>query len=282
MIAWYYLAILSSIFMGLSTIVEKRALKTEHPTAYSASFATLVAIVSLIFIPWARFDISVSTVAIIYVLSVISTSTYVLTAKVYKHSSISIATPILSSLPMFFVILLAFAFLGEKLSMVQYVSVAVLIIATYLILGDRDEPKRKYVIMLVLVSFLSGIGFIVTKYLLGGMVNAFAFLILSEIFIAFNMLLYISIKFGGLREVVTNTKANKVPILTIVALAIAYRLTFYLSLYTAQVSLAMPLRNTANVLLIVIGGGLLFKEVDLKKKLVLALVMVACAYVLVV
>ncbi|MCL4373557.1 MAG: DMT family transporter [Candidatus Marsarchaeota archaeon] len=281
MIAWYYLAILSSLFMGLSTIVEKKALKTEHPTAYSASFATIIAIVSLVFIPWAKFNISIYAVAILYVLSLISTSTYILSAKVYKHSSISVATPILSSLPMFFVVILAFAFLGEKLSLVQYASIAVLIISTYFILSNNDGPKRKYIVMLILISFLSGIGFTVTKYLLGGEVNAFAFLILSEIFIAFNMLVYISVKFGGVREIAANVKANKVPILAIVALAIAYRLTFYFALYTAPVSLAQPLRNTVNILLIVVGGGILFNEGGISKKLVLALIMVACAYVLV-
>ncbi|MEM0149333.1 MAG: DMT family transporter [Candidatus Micrarchaeaceae archaeon] len=281
MIAWYYLAILSSLFMGLSTLIEKKALKTEHPTAFSASFTTLIAIVSLVFIPFADFHISWSTVAIIYVISIISTTTYVLTAKVYKHSSVSIATPILSSLPMFFVVLLAYAFLGEKLTIMQYASIAVLIFATYFIISNKDEPRKKYIAMLVLISFLSGIGFAVSKYLLGGIVNAFTFLILSEVFIAANMLVYMTIKFGGMKEIVANTRSNLLPIMAIVVLAILYRLAFYFSLYTAQVSLAMPLRNTVNVIIIVIGGGLVFKESSIMKKLVLALIMVACAALLI-
>lgn len=280
MIAWYYLALLSSIFMGLSTLVEKKALKTEHPSAFSASFTTLIAIVSLVFIPLANFNIAWSTVAIIYVLSVISTTTYVLTAKVYKHSSVSLSTPILSSLPMFFVVLLAFAFLGEKLTIVQYISIAILIFATYFIISEKDQPPKKYIIMLVLISFLSGIGFTVSKYLLGGIVNAFTFLILSEIFIAANMLVYMTVKFGGVKEILSNTRANKLPIISIVILAILYRLTFYFSLYTAQVSLAMPLRNTVNILIIVIAGGMIFKEGSIIKKLVLAIIMVICASVL--
>jgi len=280
MIAWYYLALLSSLFMGLSTLVEKKALKTEHPSAFSASFTTLIAIVSLVFIPLANFNIAWSTVAIIYVLSVISTTTYVLTAKVYKHSSVSLSTPILSSLPMFFVVLLAFAFLGEKLTIVQYISIAILIFATYFIISEKDQPPKKYIIMLVLISFLSGIGFTVSKYLLGGIVNAFTFLILSEIFIAANMLVYMTVKFGGVKEILSNTRANKLPIISIVTLAILYRLTFYFSLYTAQVSLAMPLRNTVNILIIVIAGGIIFKEGSIIKKLVLAIIMVICASVL--
>ncbi|MGC8585971.1 MAG: EamA family transporter [Candidatus Micrarchaeia archaeon] len=280
MIAWYYLALLSSLFMGFSTLIEKRALKTEHPTAYSASFTTLIAIASLVFIPFANFHISIRNIAILYVLSVISTSTYLLTAKVYKHSSVSVATPILSSMPMLFVAILALAFLGERLTVVQYTSISVLIVSTYLILKRHDEPPRKYITMLFLITFLSGIGFTVAKYMLGS-INAFTFLIVSEIFIAINMIAYISIKFGGVREVISNTKEHIVPIASLVVLAILYRLTFYFSLYTAAVSLAMPLRNTINVLIIVIGGGILFKEDGILKKVILGIVMVLCAYALV-
>ncbi|MGC8495668.1 MAG: EamA family transporter [Candidatus Micrarchaeia archaeon] len=282
MLEWYYLATLSSLFMGISTLVEKKALKTEHPTAFSTSFATTIAIVSLVFIPLADFkNVTLPILGIIYATSIISTVTYILTAKVYKHSSVSVATPILSSLPMLFVTIFAYAFLGEKLSLVQYASIAVLIISTYFILSNHDEPKMKYISMLILITVLSGIGFTISKYLLGGLINAFAFLILSEIFIAINMLAYMTIKFGGIKEVVHNTIANKFVIIAIVLLAILYRLTFYFSIYTAAVSLAMPLRNTINVLLIVIGGGMIFKEGSIARKTLLALVMVFCAYLLV-
>ena len=43
MISWYYLVIISSIIMGVSTIVEKYALKNEHATSFSASFSIVIA-----------------------------------------------------------------------------------------------------------------------------------------------------------------------------------------------------------------------------------------------
>jgi drug/metabolite transporter (DMT)-like permease len=268
--------------MGISTLVEKNALKTEHPTAFSASFATTIAIVSLMFIPFADFkNLTFNILGIIYVTSLISTVTYILTAKVYKHSSVSIATPILSSLPMLFVAFFAYIFLDEKLSLVQYASIAVLIVATYFILSNHDKPPKKYISMLLLITMLSGIGFTISKYLLGGLINAFTFLIISEVFIAINMLMYMVIEFGGVKEVIQNTISNKFVIIVIVFLAILYRLTFYFSIYNAAVSLAMPLRNTVNVLIIVIGGGMIFKEGGIAKKTTLALIMVSCAYLLV-
>ncbi len=284
MIEWYYLVLISSLIMGFSSIYEKRVLKNNHATAYSASFSLVVAILSLLFLPFANFKISIYEILGIYALSLISSSTYLFTARIYKHGNITVSTPVLSSLPQFFIVILAFIFLGEKLSVIQYIAIAVLLVATYVIIipGKRAVSKsfesKKYVYLLVLTTVLMAMGGIIMKYLLTIGVNLFTLLILLEFFIAFNLTAYISLRYGGIVEELANLRHNKLPITVIAIMSVSYRILYYASLQTAYVSLASPLRNSISVVVTVIIGGLIFKESSIAKKMLLAAIMIAAVY----
>ncbi|MCL4371913.1 EamA family transporter [Candidatus Marsarchaeota archaeon] len=287
MIEWYYLVAISSAIMGVSTIVEKYALKTQHATSFSASFSILIAGISLIFLLFAKFNISVYNIGIIYALSLVSSSTYLLTARIYKHSNISVSTPLFSSLPQMFVVIMAFIFLKERLSILQYISLAALIALAYLLLfsGKKLKSKtfesKKYVYLLLMTTFLVAVGGIIMKYLLNIGVNVFEMFILLQIFIALNMSTYITLKYGGIREEISNIKNNWPALLSVALLTAGYRITYYISLNLAYISLASPLRNSISVMITVLIGGLLFKEGNIYRKLLIAIAMVFIVYVLV-
>lgn len=283
---WYYYAVTSAVFMSLATLIEKQTLKVEHATSYSSAFSFLVALLSLVFLPLVNFNISFLTVAFIYLSSILSTATYLLTARIYKHGSVSASSPVLSSLPIFFTVILAYLLLQEALTYFQYLIVAVLVIATYLLAfrklkpGDVSEfESDKYRYMLVSTAFLMGVGAIIGKYILT-LTDVYTYLVIEGIFIAFNFIFIISARYNGIREIMQTISTYRVPIASIVVLTIVSRITYYLAISVAAVSIVTPIRRSLFTVLTVLIGAEMFREEHLKSKLMLCLIMLVCSYLL--
>ena len=287
MIEWYYLVLISAALMGFSSVLEKYMLKDEHASAYSASFSIIIALMALVFVPFADFNISLYAVALVFLISVVSTVSYILTARVYKHGNISVSSPILSSLPQLLIVVFAFMFLSERLSFVQYMSIAVMIIAAYLLLFKANSRKRaafdkkKYVYELVVVIALMAIGGVLLKYLLF-YITPYTYIVLVEAFMALDMTVYMQLRYGGVKEIAHNMRIYRKPLLAIAVITMTYRITYYVAVSTTYVSLASPLRNTLSVVVTVLLGGMLFKEGNIARKLALAAVMLAAVYFLIV
>ena len=287
MLAWYYFVLISSVLMGVSTIIEKNTLKNEHAAAYSAAFTIIILPLSLIFLPFANFHITLYEVAVIYIVSLISTSTYILSARAYRHGDISITSPLLSSVPVMFTVLFAFLFIGERLSVIQYASIVVLIVSSYFMVFDTGKDVRggynkgKYTAIILFDSMLMASGTVIMKYLFDLNVNIFTYLILVEYFIAFNMVLLMLFRYDGLREIASNIKRYKAPILAIAVLTTLYRVTYYLAAAPAAIGLVYTLRNSVYVLITVAIGGILFSEKKLASKTLLSAIIIIAAYVLV-
>ncbi len=285
MLYLYFLIILSGVVMAVSSLIEKRVLKSEHATAYTASFSLVTAVMALVFIPFTNFKISLVDVGLIYAVSFFSTITYVLTARVYKHGNISIASPLFSSVPQLLIVIFAFILLGEQLTIIQYASIAIIVAAVYMMMFRSGSKRsgfadKKYIYYLILDMVLMAVAGILMKYTLYT-VQPLTYLVLAEFFIAANMMVYISIRYGGVKEIAQNLSRYKIPIIAISALTVAYRATYYFALAGTFVSVASPLRNGADVLITVVGGGLLFGESAMKRKLALSVVMIVAIYFLV-
>ena len=121
-------------------------------------------------LPFAKFNINIYELLIIYVMSILSALSYLFNARIYKHGNISVSTPVLSSLPQLFIVLLAFIFLREKLTILQYLAIAVLLVATYFLIAPKSAKKykqfdsKKYVYLLVLNTLIMAAGAILMKY----------------------------------------------------------------------------------------------------------------------
>ena len=125
------------------------------------------------------------------------------------------------------------------------------------------------------------VGATILKYLLFS-IQPLTYLLFLSVFTAINGIAYMQIKFGGLREIVKNTIYYKYPIIAIAIITITYRLLYYLALVNTFVSIAYPLRNTLNILITVILGGLLFGEKNIKRKLLLSIILMIAVYTLIV
>ncbi len=287
MLAWYYLILASSVLNGLATLVEKRALKTHYATAFSAALTPLVALVSLLFIPLANFDMSSWQLLLIIAWSALNAYTYLLAARVFRHGELSASSAAFGSLPTLVVVVLAFVFLSEQLSAVQYVGIIGMIVATYMLFfrgagrksGHYFESGR-YRYLVLFAVFVSGTASVLNKYVITG-VNPYAFLIVSSVSMSVFFTIFISLRYKGIGEMVQTFRSYKLPISLGAIFTAGYRLTFYLALILVPVSLAQPLGNTFYVIITVAIGGLVFGEEDLARKLVLSAFLVFFAYLLV-
>ncbi len=285
MLAWYYLVVISAVLMSVSTLVEKFALKAEHASAYSSDATMLIAVISLLLIPFANFHITALELLAMYAMSLTSTSTYLLTARVYKHGDVSAASPVLSTVPPIFVVLMAFVFLRESLHPSQYLAIGALVCLAYLLLfkkrknaSGRYFERGRYVNYLMVTSLLMATGGIIMKYVLDLGVSIFTLFVVVGLSMAFNMAVYMTIKYGGAREMVRNLAKHPAPLVTTSSLALLYRLTYYSAASVAFISLVSPLRQGVNIVITVIAGAIIFKERDVGRKMALAALMVVCVY----
>lgn len=272
--------------MGASSIIEKYALKDEHASAYSSGFAIVTALLALIFLPFANFSIKLFEIPLLYIISLISTATYLFTARIFKHGNISVASPIFSSLPVLFIVIMSAMTLNEYLKPIQYLIIAIMVITTYFLMtfgnknGSKAFEKTKYIYLIVLTSFLGAVGAIILKYLLNLGMNIFTILIFIELFMAINFTAYMKLKYGGPKEVISNLKKYKKSIVAISSLTTLYRLTYYAAASLIFISLVSPIRNSIYIVITTVAGGVIFNEKGIKKKLILSSILIICAYYL--
>lgn len=286
MIAWYYLVFIAAVLYAISTLIEKSTLAVEHASAYCASFCMIAAFFSLLLLPFANFNISVYAIGLIFIAASVNVVIYLLTARVYKHSNVTVSSPVLSSVPQFFVVIFALVFLGEQLDPIKYISIAVMLIAVYFMMF-KTSPKRKspferniYIYFLLGTAMLTAIFNILLKYVLVS-VSSVTYLILLQCIMAIEMMIYMQLHYGGVKEVVKNTRKFSLPIVAAAAFTTAYRLFYYSAVSSTFIALASPLLNTFTAILIVLVGVIVFKEGSMKKKLLLSAIMLIAVFFLV-
>ena len=289
MIPWYYLTIISAILMGIASVQEKKALKKEYASAYSSDFSVIAAIASLFLIPFASFNINLVQVGWVYLLSIATTAGYLLAARAYRHGELSVTSSIYNSLPILFIVILGFLLLGETLTPIQYGSIGVAIIGIILLLFFNYEEtrnasvRRRYLRIILLSSFVSAIGAILLKYIVSDIsVNPITTLILTQVFSALNFTIYMQLKYGGVKEMFRNLEKYRGIIVTQAIFTTAYRATFYVAAALAAISLVSPLRNTIYVIITIFAGGTMFREKNIKLKMVIAAVLIITSYLLIV
>lgn len=273
MLQWYYLALISSVLIGLATILEKRTLKREYASAYSASLSLIVALASLVFLPFLKIDISLENWLLIYIVSLLSTISYLLAARTFRHGALSTASPLNATLPILFIIIFALIFLHEVLTPIQYLGIGITILASYIILFDKKNRKdfesNKYRQLIIVNAVITGMSGVIFKYVLFT-TTPITYLVISQLFMAFNMIVYMNFRYGGIREILTNAKVYRKELGAIVVLTIGYRITYYMAVAQAPISLVTPLRNTLLVIMTVFSGSIMFKERNIWSKVGLA------------
>ncbi|MBR9690494.1 EamA family transporter [Candidatus Woesearchaeota archaeon] len=289
---WLIFTIMSAILMGFAGIMQKFLLKKEH----SLSLIFLMYFFGFLFLiplniinPPNLFEMPMF---LILMRSLVVTTGLLFFTKALHHSDISIMAPIRNLSPIF-LILISFVFLGERLSLKEYIGVGILIFGAYYLTiehgqGFKEQVKRifssKYFLFaffaIFIISFAPPIEKIIfTKYSL----EIYNYLFVSYFFsLVFLFIMYVSHKFP-INELVKSARTGAFPLslFAIVDLTSIYFIISAIAIPASKVSLIIPIRRFSTTIELVVGGKL-FKETKLMHRSFACIIMILGVFLILV
>lgn len=299
-IPWFIYALVSAGFIGLKTIFQKAELKKEHSLDYVVAFSLVAMLLSLFLWPWVNFaSLDPITTSYIYAASLLGSIAIWFGAKALRHLDISFISPqaVISTL---FALLFAYLFLGEVLTINQWLGVIILIFAGVILLrgsigsshffafpavlkiGDLFNKKTAifYELLLLLSMLCFGLSSIFDKIVLER-IDIATFIFILGIFLFINHLVIYIIVVGNVSKIPANVDKLGWLIVLIAFLTVLSRLTYSQALSIAEVSLVIPLKQSS-ILVSTILGGKVFKEKKLLQRTIIALIMLGGVWLMVI
>lgn len=278
---WILLIFISAVFLGLKKVTIKKVLFEFKPLPILFVISALSTVFMVFFVQDISLSISSLAYGLIILKSLVINVAWYLLYMAYKNLEISIVAPLTNLSPIFLVIL-SFFVLGEQVTLLNYVGIALLVISAYALRLEGVykflEPfkllKSKFFLFIIIALIGKSTSAVLDKMLLREMnypsVLFFFFLHVSIFYFLF--ILYR----GETNEITELFVKTKYWFLTFLIAVLAFLAdVFYfiaVAIPTTYIVLIIPLRNTANLIATVIGGKL-FKEGNVLYKSVVCLVM---------
>jgi drug/metabolite transporter (DMT)-like permease len=194
-----------------------------------------------------------------------------------KNLPISIISPFNMLIPIF-TIVLGFFVLNEKLTYIELIGIAVIMVSYYFIgkVGTIEVKglfKNKFLYLMVISTFLSSISAIIDKFLLKkitiGQMQFWFYLFVSIMYISAFLFGWFSSKEKK------PIKFSWFIVLMSIFLVVSDRIYFgAVKMPASEISIIMPLRRIS-IFVSAIVGGLIFKEKNLLKKSLYACLLIA-------
>lgn len=260
--------LVTGILLGCWDVLKKRALKEQGVVSVLAAYS-LLAFIFVAYEAGAALTIEISTFLLLALKSLIVYGAWNLMFLAIKNLPISIITPFNTVTPLCSIIL-GIIVLNESLTPVQWMGIGVMFVAYYFIskVGKLEVKyifKNKYFYCMILGAMLNSVSGLIDKMTVErttGIIMQFWFLFFMAVFYSVTFLVgkYIrkqSLKLSFDRNIVGMS----------LLIVVADRIYFAaLNMPGTPISIAMPLRSVSIVVSVIVGG-LIFKESNLKKKL---------------
>ncbi len=283
---WYIFAGLCALFAGMSAIVEKKTLRKQHAMEFSTILAIFNFLVVLpLLVKADLYSISTNTYLLIFGVSILGSVAFLLVAKSLRHMEISQASPLLNFGPVF-VAILAFIFLGETITAVQFAGIFLILAGSYILeiehgfQGILDPLKKmttsRHILYIFIALILYGFSSLGDKIILGT-IQPITYIIVVQFFIAVNFIVMISVFHDGIAGIKRGIKNAGKWILIVAILTSSYRLFQAQAVSMVFVSLVTPIKRTSTIFATIIGGEI-FHDEDLTKKAIACIIMLLGAY----
>ncbi len=285
---WYTLVILSSVFLTIQHILQKKVLFREHATEYLTAFCLLMWIGILPFRNQIQFFIPANSFFLLYLIGFLSIFTWLPWVRAYRHMEISTVEPLRNLAPLI-VVLFATLFLGERIDSIHFLGIFLIIAGSYLLeISVFKTPfwkplqllEKKYVTQIFISMSVGSIIAIFVKIVLQS-VNVPTFLFYTFFLASLHMLIIQFVKYEGIYDVIKVVRADWLLLVLIVATTLVsdYLHLLAIAMPTTLLSLAIPLRRLSTLFVTVIGGEL-FHENNLFKKTMACFIMLLGTYFL--
>jgi len=287
---WYLIALVSAIFVTIANIFKKKTLKHEHSEEFVVLYKIFqVVLILLILSQFIDFNLPLWLFIVIYLISLIISIADFYIIKGFRHEDISVVSPLTNLTPLF-LLLIAFIFLRERIGFTHLFGVLLLVIGAYVLEAHKhifdfkkhlkNIIKSRYMIYVIIASFLYGISRTGEKYLIG-LTTPFTILIFLEIFIAINFLLVYFLKFNHNINLKEGFRKYGNFIALSAFFTVLADITYFYALSLTLVSLVLPIKRISTLFDTIIGGEL-FKEKHLLHKGLACLIMLLGIYLIVI
>ncbi len=277
---WYIFALLSAFFVSLGLILRKKVLLKEHVAEYLVVFYFISFLIILPFYKYVNFSYSFKWYTIIFIKSLIGSTSLLLLCKSYKHLEISEVAP-LTNLSPIILLFIAMLFLGETLSLSQFFGIFFIVLGAYSLEIDYRHKdffkpfkifKGKYYVYVLLAMFGYSITATLDKFILT-QVDYFSFYFIIKFFYLIIFILYHSILYDGYEGFKKGITKHGKLILFISVIAIAAALFYLKALSLAMVSLVIPIKRLSTLMTVIIGGTF-FYEHGLIQRIIACILMI--------
>ncbi|MDP1694135.1 MAG: EamA family transporter [Candidatus Woesearchaeota archaeon] len=285
---WYTLVILSSIFLTIQHVLQKKVLFREHATEYLTAFCLLMWIFLLPFYKQIQFMVSPTSFLLLYIIGLLSVFTWLPWVRAYRHMEISTVEPLRNLGPLI-VVLFAALFLGEQIDSIHFLGIFLIIAGSYLLevavfripLWKPLQLLEKKYVTQIFLSMTVGSGVAVLVKIVLQSVNVPTFLFYTFFLASLHMIILQFVKYNGIYDIIKVVRADWLLLLLIVATTIIsdYLHLLAIAMPLTLLSLAIPLRRLSTLFVTVIGGEL-FHENNLLKKTLACIIMLLGTYFL--
>ncbi len=267
--SWLLMAILSGAIQGFWDIFKKTAME-KVSTFNVLSLYTVISFLILSVDYKNALAMDMSFLPIIILKSLLIYFSWIMSFVAIRHLPISVASPLRSLTPLM-TIFLGITFLNESLSWLQFAGVGVIFTAYYLIAkGDgrkiTDFLKDRFLYLMVASSVLNS---------MSGMIDKYAMQHINTGQMQFWFMFVLAVLYSITNVVVSHRQYGKMVLsfdksilLMSIFIVVSDRIYFQaVAMPGSQLSVIMPLRFVS-VIVSVVVGGLMFKEHNLKAKLI--------------
>jgi drug/metabolite transporter (DMT)-like permease len=289
---WFYLALISAVFSALAAISEKKVLFRLD----ALDFSFFVSIITLIFsIPFffdAPLSLSLSTpLIILFIKAILSALAFLCVMLAIKNLEISEALPLLALSPGL-VAVLGVLLIQDTLVINEWIGLSLMLVGTYILELRKDDQsifdpfkslmrfnKYKYVFFaLILFSITSLIDRVLLKDF---KLPAYTFMAYQQLFFAVIFTTMILIRKKKVNDIFKPLNKNVIYLILLISLfTVIYRYTQIEATKIAAVALVLSVKRLS-VLMAVIIGGKLFKESNVLKRLIAAVIILTGLIILV-
>ncbi|MDP2934064.1 MAG: DMT family transporter [bacterium] len=272
---WYIYSMIAALLMAAAVILEKKNLNKIHALEFSTETSFYGLLFSFFLLPWVELHLHFSTYLLLLVQGTTALFAFLLFNKALRHSDVSEAAP-LTNFDIVTTLLFSSLFLGDFPKLPQIAGMLFILAGTYLLElpphGSYLDPfksftKRKGLYLMLPAMLLYGLNKTLGKIALDQVSP------ITLIFFAYLVFFvgYVILDLFFFRENITKLRGllkTHGPGLFMTSLAVfGYRLFMTFAIASGSVSLVTAVTRTST-LFSAFGGGKLFAEKNLNRRLV--------------
>jgi len=280
---WIYFAFLTAIFNASASLTQKKVLFKQHALEFAFILSIFNFIISIpLFLTIDYSKITFLPIFFTFFVTFIAAVAFLLIAKSVRHLEVSESSPLLVIGPGITAIL-AFAILGETLTLVQIIGILLLIVGAYALEMRKHvsifEPfeilkKSRYAHYILFALVLYSITGVFDKIVTSRMgLNINTYIAFVHLFLLFHFFIFVKFFKFDLKEMFNHIKINGWLILVVAFFTVGYRYSSVLAIRDGNVGLVSAIKRSSAFLVVLVGGEL-FHEHNLMRKIIACCILI--------